>query len=77
MVNWTREERYTKLSDISEEAYHELQEKVNQSKWRQTFHIQPKTGLLNDPNGLVYYKGNYHIFHQWFPLGAVHGLKSF
>lgn len=75
MVNWTREERYTKLSDISEEAYHELQEKVNQSKWRQTFHIQPKTGLLNDPNGLVYYKGNYHIFHQWFPLGAVHGLK--
>lgn len=75
MVNWTREERYKKLSDISDEAYNELIDKVNASKWRQTFHIQPKTGLLNDPNGLVYHNGVYHIFHQWFPLGAVHGLK--
>lgn len=75
MVNWTREERYKKLSDISDEAYNELIDKVNASKWRQTFHIQPKTGLLNDPNGLVYHNGVYHIFHQWFSLGAVHGLK--
>lgn len=75
MVNWTREERYTKLSDITEEEYLELQEKVNQSEWRQIFHIQPKTGLLNDPNGLIYHNGKYHIFHQWYPLGAVHGIK--
>ncbi len=27
MVNWTREERYTKLSDITEEEYLELQKK--------------------------------------------------
>lgn len=39
------------------------------------FSYSTKTGLLNDPNGLVYHNGVYHIFHQWFPLGAVHGLK--
>lgn len=22
---------------------------------------------INDPNGLIYYKGNYHIFYQHFP----------
>nr|WP_263312730.1 sucrose-6-phosphate hydrolase [Mammaliicoccus sp. Marseille-Q6498] len=75
MANWTREEKYTKLSDITEEAYAQLQERVNQSKWRQIFHIQPKTGLLNDPNGLIYHNGEYHVFHQWFPLDAVHGIK--
>lgn len=75
MTNWTREERYKKLSDITTEEYAELQEKVNQSKWKQKFHIQPKSGLLNDPNGLIYHNEKYHIFHQWFPLGAVHGLK--
>ncbi|MFO7176986.1 sucrose-6-phosphate hydrolase, partial [Enterococcus faecium] len=38
-------------------------------------HIQPPTGLLNDPNGFIYYDGEYHLFYQWFPLGPVHGLK--
>ena len=31
--------------------------------------------MLNDPNGLIYHNGKYYISHQWFPLGAVHGLK--
>lgn len=75
MVNWSRGERYTKISEISEEKYMQLVEKVNNSEWRQKFHIQPKTGLLNDPNGLIFINGQYHIFHQWFPLGAVHGVK--
>ncbi|MGV2419907.1 MAG UNVERIFIED_CONTAM: sucrose-6-phosphate hydrolase, partial [Staphylococcus saprophyticus] len=54
MVEWTKEARYQKYEDADQQYLAELTERVNQSKYRQTFHIQPKSGLLNDPNGLIY-----------------------
>lgn len=33
--------------------------------WKQKLHLEPSKGWLNDPNGLVYFGGNYHIFHQY------------
>ena len=30
-------------------------------------HYRPKKGWMNDPNGLVYYKGYYHAFYQHVP----------
>lgn len=75
MSEWSREDRYQRYEDVSHEELHQLQEQVSASKYRQTFHIQPQTGLLNDPNGLIYFNGVYYLSHQWFPLGAVHGLK--
>ena len=32
---------------------------------RQKFHLEPNVGLLNDPNGLIQYKGIYYVFFQW------------
>ena len=34
---------------------------------RLKYHYQPEKGWLNDPNGLVYFKGYYHIFYQYAP----------
>ena len=31
------------------------------------YHYRPKKGWINDPNGLVYYKGYYHVFYQHAP----------
>lgn len=74
-MEWTTEKRYRRFEDESPEAMEELKKKVNACPWRQSFHIQPTTGLLNDPNGFAFYNGYYHLFYQWFPLGPVHGLK--
>ncbi len=73
MKEWTREERYRALKDPQE--LWEMHEDVKRSDYRQQFHIQSVTGLINDPNGFVRHNESWHLFYQWCPWGAVHGLK--
>ena len=44
-------------------------------KDRLTHHLMPPAGWLNDPNGLCWYKGRYHVFFQYSPFEANGGLK--
>lgn len=41
--------------------------------YRQKYHIMPQIGWMNDPNGFIYYKGEYHLFYQYHPYSAVWG----
>lgn len=40
---------------------------------RKLLHFKPKKNWMNDPNGLVYYKGKYHMFYQCFPYSNEWG----
>ena len=43
---------------------------------RPQFHFSPAKNWMNDPNGLVYYKGLYHLFFQYNPESIDHGNLS-
>lgn len=50
-----------------------MHEKVLRDPWRLNYHLMPKTGWLNDPNGAVQKDGIYHIYHQYVPDDARGG----
>ncbi len=40
---------------------------------RQKLHLKAPDNWVNDPNGFIYYKGQYHMFYQYFPYGPRWG----
>ena len=42
-------------------------------KHRPQIHFTPKEKWMNDPNGMVYHKGQYHLFYQYYPEDIVWG----
>jgi fructan beta-fructosidase len=49
----------------ADELYHE--------RWRPQFHFTPPQQWMNDPNGLVYDHGEYHLFYQYNPYSNTWG----
>src|ERR1700712_1591580 len=50
---------------FAQEQYHEM--------YRPQLHFTPKAHWMNDPNGMVYYNGIYHLFFQYYPGGTTWG----
>ena len=58
-----------RISDFAvegSEIYHE--------RYRPQFHFSSRRGFTNDPNGLVFFKGEYHLFYQHQPFGTDIGF---
>src|SRR5947209_2287139 len=56
---------FSKAQTASDKAYNEVH--------RPQVHFSPKEHWINDPNGMVYYKGTYHLFFQHYPDGITWG----
>ncbi|WP_347553156.1 glycoside hydrolase family 32 protein (plasmid) [Pseudalkalibacillus hwajinpoensis] len=58
-----------------ERATNYIRTNSNQVKddYRHHYHIMAPIGWINDPNGFIYYRGEYHLFYQYYPYKAEWG----
>lgn len=47
-----------------------------EERYRPQLHFSPEKNWMNDPNGLVYHEGDYHLFYQHNPFGNTWGHMS-
>lgn len=52
------------------QRYEESYEKNITDDMRPVFHLTPRVGWMNDPNGFSYYQGKYHLFYQYNPYSS-------
>lgn len=57
-----------KGSSVSEEGVQSYNE-----AYRPQYHFSPPANWMNDPNGMVYFEGEYHLFYQYYPDDTVWG----
>lgn len=55
------------------EALCQTESKNKDKVYRPRMHFSPKKYWMNDPNGMVYHKGVYHLFYQHHPYSSVWG----
>jgi beta-fructofuranosidase len=51
----------------------DLCRKLASDPLRPQYHLMPAHNWMNDPNGPIFYRGRYHMFHQYNPHAAVWG----
>lgn len=44
------------------------EDEIYKEKYRPQYHFTTRRGWINDPNGLVFYNGSYHMFYQHNPM---------
>ena len=49
---------------------------VTNHRYRLGYHLMAPAGWINDPNGLCYFQGYYHVFYQYHPYSATWGPMS-
>lgn len=61
------------MSAILSACSQEITETPVTEQHRPVFHFTPPAKWMNDPNGMVYHEGEYHLFYQYYPDSTVWG----
>lgn len=64
---------HRKRLEQAEKALKSLVPLAKQDACRLRYHFMPEAGWMNDPNGLIYYQGHYHLFFQHHPYSDKNG----
>lgn len=57
----------------AEQSVANMKDQVAKDPMRLQYHFMAPAYWLNDPNGLIYYRGEYHMFYQHYPYSAQWG----
>ncbi len=52
------------------------EQELYKEPFRPQYHFTPSENWMNDPNGLIYFDGEYHLFYQYNPFGKTWGHMS-
>jgi beta-fructofuranosidase len=63
----------SRLSSVAEADNSALCRKLASDPLRPQYHLLPAHNWMNDPNGPIFFRGRYHMFHQYNPQAAVWG----
>lgn len=73
-LNACRNEKTQSAATAKAESVKTTTEKHDyQEEYRPQFHFSPAANWMNDPNGMVFYEGEYHLFYQYYPDSTVWG----
>jgi sucrose-6-phosphate hydrolase SacC (GH32 family) len=75
-VNGASEEALEMSGHKEDSAERSLPAGLYEETYRPQFHFSARENWLNDPNGLVYYDGEYHLFFQHNSTGKEWGVMS-
>lgn len=57
----------------AEESVLKIKDDVKKASSRQSYHFMPPAYWMNDPNGVIFFEGKYHLFYQFHPYAPVWG----
>ncbi len=61
------------ISGCTQRQPSKLEDNSYKEAFRPQFHFSPEANWMNDPNGMVYYNGEYHLFYQHYPDANIWG----